>query len=69
MTTDATEAIANAAGGLIVSALAVQALWPLFGWQASAPQSAAVAAVFFALSAARSYALRRLFRWMEARNA
>jgi len=65
---DGVEALTNAAVGLAVSALAVLLLWPLFGWQASAPQAAGVSAVFFALSAARAYALRRLFRRMECRD-
>mgnify|MGYP005864200969 CR=1 FL=1 len=59
---DAMEAVANAVAGLVISAAAVQIVWPMFGWQASAEQSAAVAALFFALSTARSYVLRRIFR-------
>ena len=59
---DATEALANALIGLAVSMAAVYALWPVFGWQASAPQSAAVSMLFFLLSTARAYVLRRIFR-------
>lgn len=60
--TDTAEAIANATLGLILSVIAVQVLWPLFGWQATGAQSLAVTAIFWALSFVRSYALRRLFR-------
>lgn len=62
---DATEAIANATIGLLVSVLAVRLLWPLFGWEATGAQSVAVTGLFWALSAARSYLLRRLFRWLS----
>jgi hypothetical protein len=40
-------------------------LWPLFGWQSTIEQSSMVAAVFFVLSTARSYVLRRIFRRMQ----
>lgn len=59
---DATEALANALMGLVVSAAAVHVLWPVFGWHVSAPQSAAVSMIFFLLSTARAYVLRRIFR-------
>lgn len=62
---DATEAAANAIAGLIISTATVQVAWPLFGWQASAGQSIGVAALFFALSTARAYVLRRIFRRMQ----
>lgn len=62
---DALEAIANATIGLAVSVLAVWALWPLFGWEASPTQSVAVTAMFWALSTARSYAVRKVFRWLS----
>jgi hypothetical protein len=59
---DALEAIANAVAGLALSVAAVQVLWPVFGWPVTAGQSVAVSAIFFALSVARGYVLRRLFR-------
>ena len=62
---DGLEAAANAVAGLAISATAVQVLWPLFGWQATIEQSSMVAAVFFVLSTARSYVLRRIFRRMQ----
>lgn len=58
------EAFTNATVGLAVSYGAVWALWPLFGWQVSAASSAGVTALFWALSVARSYAIRRLFVWL-----
>ena len=59
---DMAEAWANATVGLALSVLTVQAAWPLFGWEATLSQSLAVTALFWALSVARSYALRRIFR-------
>ena len=59
---DTTEALANATIGLGLSVLTVQAAWPLFGWEATLSQSLAVTALFWALSVARTYALRRIFR-------
>ena len=59
---DAAEGLANATIGLGLSVLAVQAAWPLFGWEATLSQSLAVTALFWALSVARTYALRRVFR-------
>lgn len=52
-----TEALANAAIGLIVSWAAT---WFILGY--SPAQSIAVTALFFGLSFARSYALRLYFR-------
>ena len=63
---DATEAAANAIAGLVIFATAVQVLWPVFGWQTNPAQSIGVAAVFFVLSTARSYVLRRIFRRMQS---
>jgi len=59
---DAAEALANATIGLALSVLAVQALWPLFGWDASLSQSLAVTGLFWGLSVARGFAVRRVFR-------
>jgi len=62
---DAAEAVANSTVGLAVSFLAVWTLWPLFGWVATPAQSVAVTALFWALSTARSFIIRRLFRWLS----
>lgn len=58
--TDATEAFANAAIGLIVSWLAT---WLLLGFTPS--QSIAITAMFFGLSFTRAWIIRRIFRGME----
>ena len=57
MRLDAAEALANAAIGLVVSWAAT---WAVLGF--SPVQSVGVAAMFFALSTARQFVLRRLFR-------
>ena len=57
---DALEAFANASVGLVVS---WSATWLVLGY--SPASSAAVTAMFFTLSFARSYAIRKLFRWLE----
>lgn len=59
MKRDATEAMANALIGMVVSWLAT---WLVLGY--SAAGSVAVTLMFFFLSFARSWALRRLFRGM-----
>lgn len=57
---DATEAVANAVIGLIVSWAAT---FFILGYSASG--SFAVTAMFFGLSFTRSYVLRRVFRGMK----
>lgn len=57
----ACEATANAGIGLLVSAVAVQFVFPLFGWPVTPAKSLGVAVFFFVLSWVRSYTLRRLF--------
>lgn len=57
--TDATEALANAVIGLLVSWTAT---WAVLDY--SAAESVAVTLMFFGLSFTRSYALRRIFRWL-----
>lgn len=59
---DAAEAIANSAIGLPISWAATYWLLPLFNLHPSAGQSLGVTAMFFALSVARSWAIRRVFR-------
>lgn len=55
--TDATEALANAVVGLLVSWAAT---WAVLGY--SPAQSAAITAMFFGLSLTRSFIIRRIFR-------
>lgn len=61
---DHVEAWCNAVVGLAVSWALVALLRAAGWWDADA---LAVSVWFFAASVARSYALRRLFRWAEAR--
>ena len=61
---DSIEAITNATVGLLVSVAAVRFLWPVFGWEASTSQSVAVTGLFWCLSAVRSFAVRKAFRWL-----
>lgn len=62
---DAIEAWANAILGLAVSAALVALLRAAGWWDAPA---LVVSTAFFAASVARSYALRRAFRWWEGRH-
>ena len=62
MSMDLTEALTNALVGLVVSWAATYALLPLWGLQPSTGGAAGITLTFFALSFARAYALRRLFR-------
>jgi hypothetical protein len=59
---DAAEALTNAAVGLLVSWAATYWLLPLWGLHTSPAGAAGITAMFFALSFARAYVLRRLFR-------
>lgn len=63
---DTAEALANATIGLGLSVLTVQVAWPLFGWNASLSQSLAVTGLFWGLSVARGYCVRRVFRRLGA---
>lgn len=60
MTHDLAEVLANAIVGLSVSWAAT---WAVLGY--SPTQSVGVTAMFFALSTARQFVLRRLFRRLE----
>jgi hypothetical protein len=59
---DVTEALANAAVGLLVSWAATYWLLPLWGLTPSASASLGITGMFFALSFARAWALRWAFR-------
>ena len=56
---DGAEALANAVGGLVISWVATTFV---LGYTASG--AVAVTAMFFGLSYARSFALRKVFRWL-----
>ncbi len=60
---DGAEAITNAVAGLVVSWALVLILRASGAWDAAAP---VVVAAFFVASVARSYAIRRAFRWLQS---
>ena len=62
MTIDALEALTNAIVGLLASWLVTYTLLPLWGLTPSASASLGITAMYFAISAARSFAIRRIFR-------
>lgn len=58
------ESAANVAIGYALAVATQATVFPLFGIHASPADHAGIAAVFTAVSIARSYAIRRLFnRW------
>ena len=60
----ATDALCNAVIGLLVSWAVTFFLLPLWGLTPSAGQSAGITAMYFWISFARSYVLRRAFaKW------
>ena len=59
---DLAEALTNAVVGLFVSWAATYALLPIWGLHPAVGASAGITLTFFALSFARAYVLRCLFR-------
>lgn len=57
----AVEAVANVAIGYGVAIAAQAAIFPLFGFHASAADHMGIAALFTIVSLVRSYCLRRMF--------
>jgi hypothetical protein len=62
---DATEAVVNATVGLAVSWAFTFVALPLWGLHPTAADATGITAAFFALSTARAYVLRRIFRGGE----
>lgn len=61
-----TEAVANVAIGYLLAVATQTVVLPWFGFHATAGQHFAIAAIFTAISLARSYAVRRLFNgWTQ----
>lgn len=58
------EACMNTAIGLVVSLVANQVVFPLFGFHPSLGQNAAISVIYTVISIARGYILRR---WFNAR--
>ena len=61
---DAAEALTNATLGLIVSWAVTYWLLPIWGLHPTAAASLGITAMYFVISFARSWALRKLFRTM-----
>jgi O-antigen/teichoic acid export membrane protein len=61
---DAAEALTNATLGLIVSWAVTYWLLPIWGLHPTAAASLGITAMYFVISFARSWALRKLFRAM-----
>jgi hypothetical protein len=53
--------------GYVISTLVAWLVFPLFGWETSIKDAAAVSAIYFFLSLFRSYAVRRFFNWLHLR--
>jgi hypothetical protein len=62
------EATANVAVGFGVAVLAQVAVFPLFGLHVGFADNLMIAAIFTAISIARSYALRRVFEAIRVRQ-
>jgi len=65
---DVTEAATNAGVGLLVSWAATYWLLPMWGLTPSPAQSAGITGMFFALSFARAWVLRVVFRRIGGRR-
>lgn len=59
---DITEALTNAAVGLLFSWAVTYIALPLWGLEPSAGDAVGITAMYFFVSMARSYVLRRVFR-------
>jgi hypothetical protein len=62
------EATANVVVGFGVAVLAQVAVFPLFGLHVGFADNLMIAAIFTAISIARSYALRRVFEAIRVRQ-
>jgi hypothetical protein len=62
------EATANVAVGFGVAVLAQVAVFPLFGLHVGFADNLMIAAIFTAISIARSYVLRRVFEAIRVRQ-
>lgn len=63
------ESLINVAIGYEVALLTQVLVFPLFGIDLPISDGMAIAAIFTAVSIARSYVLRRLFNWIHCRKA
>lgn len=63
------ESIANVAVGYGIAVLTTLLVFPLFGLPSTLGQNLAIAAIFSAVSIARSFVLRRVFEAIRVRHA
>lgn len=62
---DVLETVSNTVAGIAISFSMTLVVFPMIGI-ATSPKTAGIAtAAYFVASTARSYGLRRLFRWLE----
>lgn len=62
------EATVNPALGYLVAVATQIVVFPLFGIHIPMGQNFQLGAIFFVVSVARSYAVRRLFTWLTERS-
>jgi hypothetical protein len=60
------ESFANVAIGYLVALLAQLLVFPLFGIHIPLAQNLAIGGIFTVVSIARSYGVRRLFKWIHS---
>lgn len=61
------ESIVNIAIGYAIAVVAQIVVFPWFGIQTTLGENLTIGAIFTAVSLARSYALRRVFNWLQVR--
>lgn len=64
---DLMETAANTTAGIVISFGMTLLVFPLIGIETTASTAGVATCAYFVASTARSYGLRRLFRWMESR--
>ena len=62
------ESLVNVGIGYVIALITTAVVLPLFGFDVSIHQSAAISGVFTVVSIARSYLLRRAFNWWHYRR-
>jgi hypothetical protein len=65
MKRDAAEALTNATIGLLISWAVTYAALPVWGLTPSPADAVGITAMYFVVSAARAFAVRRVFRGLE----
>jgi hypothetical protein len=62
------EATVNTLVGYIIALLAQMTVFPLMGLVVSLNQNLLIGVIFMTISLVRSFLLRRLFNWIDARS-